>query len=43
MHIGFVGTGAIASAIVKGLCSTTDTPYSILLSPRNAMIAAGVG
>jgi pyrroline-5-carboxylate reductase len=40
MDIGFLGTGAIASAIVKGLCSTTDTPYSILLSPRNAKIAA---
>jgi pyrroline-5-carboxylate reductase len=40
MKLGFIGSGAIASAIVTGLSSDpTDRP-PILLSPRNADISA---
>ncbi len=40
MRIGFVGTGRIASALVTGLCSAGLSPRSILISPRNAEVAA---
>ncbi|SPE36332.1 NADP oxidoreductase coenzyme F420-dependent [Candidatus Sulfopaludibacter sp. SbA3] len=40
MKIGFLGTGAIASAMVTGLSSAGGEAHSILLSPRNAAIAA---
>jgi pyrroline-5-carboxylate reductase len=38
--LGFLGTGAITSAIVTGLNSNGDGPYSIRLSPRNQEAAA---
>jgi pyrroline-5-carboxylate reductase len=34
--IGIVGVGAIAEAIITGLCEGEDTPPSIHLSPRSA-------
>jgi len=34
--LGIVGVGAIAEAIVTGLCEAEDTPTSIHLSPRSA-------
>jgi pyrroline-5-carboxylate reductase len=37
---GFIGVGAIAAAIVTGLCKEIEQPPAILLSPRNANIAA---
>jgi pyrroline-5-carboxylate reductase len=40
MKLGFVGTGALTSAIVTGLKSVPDNSISILLSPRNEEIAA---
>jgi pyrroline-5-carboxylate reductase len=40
MKFGFVGTGAITSAIVTGLSSGVAERCSIRLSPRNAKIAA---
>ncbi len=40
MKLGFVGTGAITSAIVTGLSSDLVERCSILLSPRNPEIAA---
>ena len=39
-NLGFLGTGAIASAIITGLNSPDAGPYSILVSPRNASAAA---
>lgn len=33
--IGIIGTGAIAEAVVIGLCTQSDPPEKILLSPRN--------
>ena len=33
--IGIIGTGAIAEAVVVGLCNQADPPKNILLSPRN--------
>ena len=36
MKIGFIGTGNITSAVVEGLCTATDAPSKIMLSPRNA-------
>ena len=40
MKLGFIGTGALTSAIVTGLKSHPGDSPSILLSPRNADIAA---
>jgi pyrroline-5-carboxylate reductase len=37
--IGVIGVGAIAAAIVAGLCDGEARPPAILLSPRNAAIA----
>jgi pyrroline-5-carboxylate reductase len=34
--LGIVGVGAIAEAIVTGLCEGEDSPASIYLSPRSA-------
>src|ERR1017187_7079782 len=42
MTLGFVGTGAIASAIVTGLTSEGGARLTIRLSPRNAGVAAGL-
>lgn len=42
MKIGFIGTGALTSAIVTGLKSVADNSISILLSPRNEEIAASL-
>jgi pyrroline-5-carboxylate reductase len=36
MTIGFIGTGNIASALVRGLCTADRPPPGILVSPRNA-------
>lgn len=36
MTIGFIGTGNIASALVRGLCTSDSPPSRILVSPRNA-------
>lgn len=35
MRIGFIGTGAISSSIVRGLCSSQLQVESIWISPRN--------
>ena len=35
MSIGIIGTGAIAEAVVVGLCNKSDPPEKIILSPRN--------
>jgi pyrroline-5-carboxylate reductase len=40
MKLGFIGSGAIASAVVAGLSSVPLNQPSILLSPRNARISA---
>jgi len=39
---GIIGVGAISAAIVRGLCRTdqADPPPDVLLSPRNAQLAA---
>jgi pyrroline-5-carboxylate reductase len=37
---GFIGVGAIAAAIITGLCKDVEQPPAILLSPRNAGMAA---
>jgi pyrroline-5-carboxylate reductase len=39
MRLGFLGTGAITSAMVTGL-SAAKGEYAMLLSPRNAVVAA---
>ena len=40
--IGFIGTGAITEALVRGLCTSGQGPDRILLSPRNAERAAAL-
>jgi len=40
MKLGFIGTGALTSAIVIGLKSLDGDPVSVVLSPRNEEIAA---
>ncbi len=42
MKLGFIGTGALTSAIVTGLRSLPDVDVPVVLSPRNADIAAGL-
>lgn len=42
MRLGFVGTGAITSAIVTGLNAAGIGDDTILVSPRNAAIAAAL-
>src|SRR3954454_20605779 len=39
---GVLGVGAIASAIVTGLCEGVEDPPTVVLSPRNAEAAAGL-
>jgi pyrroline-5-carboxylate reductase len=41
---GVIGVGAISAAIVRGLCRTdqADPAPTVLLSPRNAQLAAGL-
>jgi pyrroline-5-carboxylate reductase len=39
-NIGFIGTGAITSALVTGFSSCQDLDHKIYLSPRNAKRAA---
>ncbi len=36
MKIGFIGTGAIAEAVIHGLCSSASPPRSVVVSPRSA-------
>jgi pyrroline-5-carboxylate reductase len=38
--LGFLGTGAITSAMVTGLKESGNDPCAILLSPRNATVSA---
>jgi pyrroline-5-carboxylate reductase len=38
--IGFIGTGTITEAVIKGLTSSPDVPSEIWVSPRNACIAS---
>lgn len=40
LRLGFLGTGTITSAIVKGLSTKAALHYSILVSPRSQLIAA---
>jgi pyrroline-5-carboxylate reductase len=42
MAYGVLGVGAIGAAIVTGLCENVDDAPEVLLSPRNAGIAAGL-
>eukprot|EP01035_Chromulina_nebulosa_P060444 gene60444-82701_t len=42
MRMGFVGTGEITRAIVTGLARTDLASTPIVLSPRNAAVAAGL-
>ena len=35
-RFGFIGTGNIASALVKGFCTAQDPPVKVMVSPRNA-------
>lgn len=36
IRLGFIGTGNIASALVKGFCTAQAPPVKIIVSPRNA-------
>lgn len=42
MKLGFIGTGALTSAIVTGLKSAADKSVPVVLSPRNQENAAGL-
>lgn len=42
MEYGVLGVGAIGAAIVTGLCEDVDDAPKVLLSPRNAEVAAGL-
>ena len=38
--LGFIGTGVITSAIVRGLCTLSECPFRIVVSPRSASVAS---
>ncbi|TIS61621.1 MAG: F420-dependent NADP oxidoreductase [Mesorhizobium sp.] len=40
MKLGFIGTGALSSAIVTGLKSLPDEQTAVVVSPRNEAVAA---
>src|SRR5688572_7311625 len=40
MKLGFIGTGALTSAIVTGIRSVAGDPTPIIVSPRSEKIAA---
>jgi pyrroline-5-carboxylate reductase len=42
MKLGFIGTGAITTAIVTGLCTASKTPKGLVVSPRNAAKSAAL-
>ena len=42
LRVGFVGTGTMSSAIVRGLCTLPEPPASVVVSPRNAQKAAAL-
>ncbi len=42
MKLGFIGTGALSSAIVTGLKSLPGETTPVVISPRNEEIAAGL-
>ena len=42
MKLGFIGTGKIASSTIKGICNSKITLTSILISPRNQLIASNL-
>ena len=39
MRLGFIGTGKIASSVVKGICNSKISYKQIILSPRNKKLA----
>ena len=39
MKLGFIGTGKIASSVIKGICKSSISFNKILISPRNKLIA----
>lgn len=40
--IGFIGTGAIASAMVKGICTKKNSPPTIYLSPQSYTLSSAL-
>ncbi|MBL6928244.1 MAG: NAD(P)-binding domain-containing protein [Rhodospirillales bacterium] len=40
MKIGVIGTGNIALAVIRGLCTASGAPQRVLLSPRNTQKSA---
>ena len=42
MKLGFIGTGKIASSTIKGICNSKIFFTSILISPRNQLIASNL-
>jgi len=41
-RVGFVGVGAIAEALITGMCAGAEQRATFLLSPRNSNIAKGL-
>ena len=42
MKLGFIGTGKIASSVIKGICSSRISFTKIWISPRNKKIAGNL-
>jgi len=42
MRIGFIGTGTITAAVVRGICTSDFAVEQITVSPRNQEVAAGL-
>jgi len=39
LKLGFIGTGVISDAVIRGICNFAQIKAQILISPRNAQIA----
>jgi len=39
LKLGFLGTGTISEAVIRGICTTADSRADIMVSPRNQQIA----
>ena len=39
MKLGFIGTGKIASSVIKGICTSKANFSKIMISPRNKLLA----
>ena len=42
MKLGFIGTGKIASSVIRGICRSKISFTKILISPRNKKVSSNL-